>query len=35
VAEGDVVRVASARGAVEGRARVTGVRPGVVFVPFH
>jgi ferredoxin-nitrate reductase len=35
VGEGDVVRVESPRGAVEGRARLTGVRPGVVFVPFH
>jgi ferredoxin-nitrate reductase len=35
VSEGDVVRVESPRGAVEGRARLTGVRPGVVFVPFH
>jgi anaerobic selenocysteine-containing dehydrogenase len=35
VQEGDVVRVDSPRGAVEGRARLSGVRPGVVFVPFH
>ncbi|HEY8525276.1 MAG TPA: molybdopterin-dependent oxidoreductase [Acidimicrobiales bacterium] len=35
VEEGDVVRVESARGALEGRARLSGVRPGVVFVPFH
>jgi anaerobic selenocysteine-containing dehydrogenase len=35
VDEGDVVRVESPRGAVEGRARLTGGRPGVVFVPFH
>jgi ferredoxin-nitrate reductase len=35
VSEGDVVRVESPRGAVEGRARLCGVRPGVVFVPFH
>lgn len=35
VGEGDVVRVESPRGAVEGRARLTGGRPGVVFVPFH
>jgi predicted molibdopterin-dependent oxidoreductase YjgC len=35
VGEGDVVRVESRRGALEGRARITGVRPGVVFVPFH
>ncbi|WP_084780250.1 molybdopterin oxidoreductase family protein [Planobispora rosea] len=35
VAEGDVVRVESPRGALEARARVCGTRPGVVFVPFH
>jgi anaerobic selenocysteine-containing dehydrogenase len=35
IAEGDVVRIASARGAVETRARVSGIRPGHVFVPFH
>jgi anaerobic selenocysteine-containing dehydrogenase len=34
-AEGDLVRVESPRGAMEGRARVGGVRDGVVFVPFH
>ena len=35
VREGDVVDVVSPRGSVRGRARVTGARPGVVFVPFH
>jgi anaerobic selenocysteine-containing dehydrogenase len=35
VREGDWVRVQSPRGAMEGRARVSGVRDGVVFVPFH
>ena len=35
VGEGDVVRVESPRGVVRGRARICGVRPGVVFVPFH
>ncbi|HEX8803233.1 MAG TPA: molybdopterin oxidoreductase family protein, partial [Acidimicrobiales bacterium] len=35
IAEGDVVEVRSARGAVRAPARVSGVRPGVVFVPFH
>jgi anaerobic selenocysteine-containing dehydrogenase len=35
VADGDVVRVRSPRGAIEGPARLTGVRQGVVFVPFH
>jgi anaerobic selenocysteine-containing dehydrogenase len=35
VAEGDWVRVETARGAIEVRARVSDVRPGVIFVPFH
>ena len=35
IAEGDFVRVASPRGAVEGRARIAGGRKGLVFVPFH
>ena len=35
VTEGDIVRVESRRGALEGRVRISGVRPGVVFVPFH
>jgi anaerobic selenocysteine-containing dehydrogenase len=35
VEEGDWVRVETARGAIEVQARVSGVRPGVVFVPFH
>jgi ferredoxin-nitrate reductase len=35
VAEGDIVRLESARGRIEGRARVSSLRPGVVFVPFH
>lgn len=35
VSEGDVVRVESPRGAVWARARICGVRRGVVFVPFH
>jgi anaerobic selenocysteine-containing dehydrogenase len=35
VSEGDWVRVTSPRGAVEAQARITGIRPGVVFVPFH
>jgi anaerobic selenocysteine-containing dehydrogenase len=33
--EGDRVRVESRRGTIEGRARITGLRSGVVFVPFH
>ncbi|SHJ75360.1 Molydopterin dinucleotide binding domain-containing protein [Nocardiopsis flavescens] len=35
IAEGDPVEVRSARGAVVARARVSGIRPGVLFVPFH
>src|SRR4051812_8642465 len=35
VAEGDVVRVESRRGRLEARARISGVRDGVVFAPFH
>ncbi|PKW26220.1 molybdopterin oxidoreductase family protein [Phycicoccus duodecadis] len=35
VAEGDIVRVESRRGAIEVPARIAGVRPGAVFVPFH
>jgi ferredoxin-nitrate reductase len=33
--EGDVVRVESPRGAVEATVRVSGIRDGAVFVPFH
>ena len=35
VAEGDVVRVESRRGRLEAKARLSGVREGVVFAPFH
>ncbi len=35
VGEGDVVRVESPRGDLEARARVSGIREGVVFAPFH
>ncbi len=35
VGEGDLVRVESSRGALEGRARITDIREGVVFAPFH
>ncbi|HEX8067853.1 MAG TPA: nitrate reductase [Thermoleophilaceae bacterium] len=35
VTEGDLVEVATPRGAIRARARIGGVRPGVVFVPFH
>ncbi|TDC38497.1 nitrate reductase [Micromonospora sp. 15K316] len=35
IGEGDLVGIASARGAVQARARLSGIRPGVVFLPFH
>jgi anaerobic selenocysteine-containing dehydrogenase len=35
IAEGDLVRVESPRGAIEAAARISGIRAGVVFAPFH
>ena len=35
IGEGDVVRVESPRGGMEARARISGIREGVVFAPFH
>ncbi|MFG1664629.1 molybdopterin oxidoreductase family protein [Streptomyces sp. Y7] len=35
VAEGDLVDVTSSRGSVRGRLRITGIRDGLVFLPFH
>jgi anaerobic selenocysteine-containing dehydrogenase len=35
IGEGDLVGIASPRGAIEAHARISGIRPGVVFVPFH
>jgi ferredoxin-nitrate reductase len=35
IGEGDLVRVETPRGHVEVHARLTGIRPGVAFVPFH
>lgn len=35
IAEGDLVEVRSPRGSVRGRARVSPIREGTVFVPFH
>jgi anaerobic selenocysteine-containing dehydrogenase len=35
IAEGDRVRIESARGAVEAPARINGIRPGAAFLPFH
>jgi anaerobic selenocysteine-containing dehydrogenase len=33
--EGDLLEVTTPRGAVRGRLRVSGIRDGVVFLPFH
>jgi len=35
IGEGDVVRVESPRGRIEAPVRISGIREGVVFVPFH
>jgi anaerobic selenocysteine-containing dehydrogenase len=35
LSEGDVVEVSTPRGTVEARVRVSGIRRGVVFLPFH
>ncbi|HVF02414.1 MAG TPA: nitrate reductase [Rubrobacteraceae bacterium] len=35
VKEGDTVRVESPRGHLEAKARISGIREGVVFAPFH
>jgi anaerobic selenocysteine-containing dehydrogenase len=35
IADGDRVRIESPRGAIEAPARLTDVRQGIVFVPFH
>lgn len=35
IGEGDIVRVTSRRGSIEAPARVTHIRPGVVFAPWH
>jgi anaerobic selenocysteine-containing dehydrogenase len=35
IAEGDCVEVATVRGRIEARVRLTGIRAGVLFVPFH
>jgi ferredoxin-nitrate reductase len=35
IAEGDTVRVESARGHLVAKARITNIREGVVFAPFH
>lgn len=35
IAEGDPLRLITPRGAVQAGARITGIRAGVVFLPFH
>ncbi|MFW6074755.1 MAG: molybdopterin oxidoreductase family protein [Chloroflexota bacterium] len=35
ISEGDLVRIESPRGHIDARARITAIRPGVVFLPFH
>ncbi|MFD7069627.1 molybdopterin oxidoreductase family protein [Streptomyces sp. NPDC059913] len=35
LAEGDLAEVATPRGTVTARVRVTGIRPGLLFLPFH
>jgi ferredoxin-nitrate reductase len=35
VGEGDMVRVESPRGRLEAKARISGIKEGVVFAPFH
>jgi predicted molibdopterin-dependent oxidoreductase YjgC len=35
VGEGDVVRLESPRGWLEAKARISGIKEGVVFAPFH
>lgn len=35
IGEGDLVEVRTPRGALHARLRVTGIRPGLLFVPFH
>jgi predicted molibdopterin-dependent oxidoreductase YjgC len=35
VGEGDMVRVESPRGRLEARARLSGIKEGIVFAPFH
>jgi anaerobic selenocysteine-containing dehydrogenase len=35
ITEGDLVKVSTPRGHVRAKARITGIRDGVVFLPFH
>ncbi|TYP90301.1 molybdopterin oxidoreductase family protein [Blastococcus xanthinilyticus] len=34
-AEGDLLEVSTARGRVEAKLRISGIRPGAIFLPFH
>ncbi len=33
--EGDLLEVSTPRGRVQGKLRISGIRPGVLFLPFH
>jgi ferredoxin-nitrate reductase len=35
IAEGDVIRIESRQGHVEGPAKIGGIAPGLIFIPFH
>ena len=35
IIDGDLVRVESARGRIQARARITGITQGTIFAPFH
>ncbi|MEW1979503.1 nitrate reductase [Citricoccus sp. NPDC079358] len=35
IGEGDLTEVTTPRGSVKAQARITGIRPGVLFLPFH
>ena len=35
LAEGDLLEITTPRGRVEARLRISGIRPGVLFLPFH
>ena len=35
IGEGDLVAITTPRGRIEAKARISGIRPGVLFLPFH
>ncbi len=35
IVDGDVLAISTPRGTLHAQARITGIRPGVLFVPFH